>query len=109
MQVLKNPGYRLHVQLTAYDGIGLHAKSQDQHQAEAPIIASSLAVSSGNQVLEPVELLSGFVSYEQVADAMGTNKLGARILRKPDESVLSLRGPGKQQPHVLMPALELQL
>ena len=96
-QVLKEPGYRLHVQLEAHEGIGLRAKLQDQQQALA-MLANPPQTRGSNQVLEAVELLSGFVSYEQIADAMRGNKLGTRLLRKPDESVLSLRGPGVTTP-----------
>ena len=64
--VLPEPGACLHVQLAAYQGMALQ---------EAPVI-----------------LLSGFVSYEQLADAM--EKHSSRLRRKGEELTINMRGPG---------------
>ena len=87
--MLTEAGSRLHVRLTANQGIGLHAKSQDQGLQQ---LREGQAGDVGG--LEPVELLSGFVSYEQMADAMDSNMRGFLNLRKQEDALLSLRGPG---------------
>ena len=91
--MLREPGSRLHVQLTAYQGIGLQASNAEQQSS-----IDSLA--SVCQTHEPVELLSGFVSYEQVADAMGDGSRSASLFRRQEEAILSLRGPGMLSPYL---------
>ena len=87
LQLLRDPGSRLHVQLTAYQGIGLPAS---EAQSQNPTGTSASVCQSP----EPVELLSGFVSYEQIADAMGNSSRSANVFTRQEEAILSLRGPG---------------
>lgn len=92
VQVLREPGCCLHVQLSAVEGIGLHAKS------DRFIGDSQAGLREGHALpeqAEPAELLSGFVSYEQVANAMDSSLSRFTIFKKTEDKLLSLKGPGK--------------
>lgn len=89
LQILRDPGSRLHVQLVAYQGVGLHASVP-----ETQSLATSQAYDCAQA--EPVELLSGFVSYEQMGDAMGSSTRTIKFLQRQEEAILSLRGPGEK-------------
>ena len=88
VQVLREPGSRLHVQLTAHQGVGLHASDAEMQRPSGQ--------ADECQPSRPVELLSGFVSYEQMGDAMGSSTRPVSLFRRQEEAVLSLRGPGVQ-------------
>ena len=77
--------------LTAYQGIGLQASDAERK-------SSVDNVASVCETREPLELLSGFVSYEQVADAMGDSSRSTNLFRRQEETILSLRGPGMLYP-----------
>ena len=89
LQVLDQPGYCLHVRLTACQGIGMHAKAET--------LGGPLSEPRNLEQPEPVELLSGFVSLEQMADAIERSQRSLVIFRKQSEALLTLKGPGVLQ------------
>ncbi len=101
MQVLSEPGSRLHVHLAAYQGVSLYASSSEMQGLlkKRPV---------DYELPKSVELLSGFVSYEQMADAMSGNSQGRKFLKRQEDTILSLRGPGMWNENLLIQLPYLQ-
>ena len=101
MQLLREAGHTLQVELSAHQGIALHAADPDPSQprrpSQDPDPADEIAWGNGGEELDgehgAVSLLKGFVSYEQLTEYMEGGGLG-RGRKREEEHIISMRGPG---------------
>lgn len=104
VQLLRQAGHTLQVELSAHQGIALHANDPDPSQTPPPEAAGKAAeeivwgAEGEGSEAEGVSLLKGFVSYEQLAEYMesGGNLSAGR--KRDEEHTISMRGPGPPPP-----------
>jgi hypothetical protein len=108
MQLLRESGHQLQVELSALQGVALHAADPDpthppDAHKEAAMEAAGGPPEAAEEIVwgtegegsgaEGVSLLKGFVSFEQLAEYMEGGTFGRRR-RREEEHTISMRGPG---------------
>lgn len=119
LQILTEPGTLLLVTLNAEQGIPLHAKRPEQPKEDLGPFSSSVpqpgcsnsaqgTASGGSSLEQPeaVSLLSGYVSFDQLADLMQQNQ--AELRRSSGGLDILMRGPGAHI-HASLPPMHLHI